>query len=382
MLNRPRWIALAIALVLALMVGVLVVVVAPFGVRTDGRPASFVYRTGNRLYLDGHSYRFTGVNIPWANDRHPGGCAIPVTQRTLGRVLDRINGHIDAVRVFFFQSQATLAGQRDWTAFDQTLHAIARRGLKVIVTLGEQNGSCGDPGGVKDITWYQHGYADLVSPGYPQTYRDYVRDVVTRYRDNPEILAWQLINEASIVSPPGICADEAAAARILRSWADDVAAMIRSIDPYHLISLGTGLQGGCGYAVTGDPSSNDYAYVHAGPDIDLCEYHDYNAVADPLPEAERQEMDACAALDKPLFVGEVGIPSSDPNRPALLGAKLGAQFKYAREPLQGALVWELGSAKVGMCDQFCATLGDPLLGVLGRFDRIRAPESGTGRFPG
>jgi len=82
-----------------------------------------------------------------------------------------------------------------------------------------------------------------------------------------------MINEASVVQADGTC-NESAGASALRAWADDVAGVIRSVDPNHLISLGTGLQGGCGYQVTSNPSSNDYGYVHAGPNIDLCEYRD------------------------------------------------------------------------------------------------------------
>lgn len=364
-MSARRRLAFAVAVIVALLLPVLLAT-SPWNRDKEERPAGFVYRDGSRLYLDEEPYRFVGVNLPWPNNRQPGGCGPPVTVAPLERALERVRRSANAVRVWFFQSQATIGGVRDWTAFDQTLRAIAERDLKVIVTLADQGGTCADAGGFKYIDWYEHGYADEVAPGFPQTYRDYVADVVARYAPHPEILAWQLINEASVAAPEVGCGDEGEAAAVLRRWTDDMAGLVRSIDPDHLISLGTGLQGSCGYAVSDDPASSSYRYVHASPEVDLCEYHDYNVPAVPLFELQRREMDTCADLGKAFFVGELGIPSADPERPELLDAKLAAQFDYVN-PSQGALVWHLGSKEVGMCDQYCFGARDPALDVLARY---------------
>lgn len=364
-MSTRRRLAAAALIAGAALVAVLLVA-TPWQGDGGERPPGFVYRDGSRLYLDGEPYRFVGVNMPWPNNRQPGGCGPPVTVAPLEKALDRVSRSVNAARVWFFQSQATVDGARDWTAFDETLRAIAERDLKVIVTLADQAGSCADPGGFKDIDWYESGYANAVSPGFPQTYRDYVRDVVARYADRPEVLAWQLINEASVDTPGVGCADERAAAEILRRWTDDMAGLVRAIDPNHLISLGTGLQGGCGYAVDDDPTRSSYRYVHASPEVDLCEYHDYNVAEVPLFVLQQQEMDTCADLGKAFFVGEIGIPSADPRRPELLDAKLAAQFGH-ENPSQGALVWHLGGPAVGMCDQYCLGARDPVLDVLERY---------------
>jgi exo-beta-1,3-glucanase (GH17 family) len=70
--------------------------------------------------------------------------------------------------------------------------------------------------------------------------------------------------------------------------------------------------------------------VHAGPNIDLCEYHDYAQAYNALPSAEQEEMDTCQADGKAFFVGETGIPSSDPNRKSEFSAKFAAQFGYSK----------------------------------------------------
>ena len=46
-------------------------------------------------------------------------------------------------------------------------------------------------------SWYTDGYKQP-DPGGTVSYRDWVSEVVTRYRDDPTILAWQLINEAEV----------------------------------------------------------------------------------------------------------------------------------------------------------------------------------------
>ena len=369
-MGRRDSLALALALAAALVAVVaLAWALLPADKPSDEPPAAppgFVDRKGNRLYLDGRPYRFVGVNLYWANNLRDVGCGPAIDDATLDRALDRLSGSSNAIRAFFFQSQATVNGVRDWTAFDQTLRAVAAHGMKVIVTLANQNGACGDPpaGLQKDRGWYESGYR-AVPPGFPQSYRDYVRDVVTRYRNRPEILGWQLTNEANIITPVHGCPDDADAARVLRGWADDVAGLIKSIDPNHLISLGTGLSGSCGIAVTDDPTNNNYRYVHAGPNIDLCEYHDYHLPTEALPGPQVLQMNTCADLHKPFFVGELGIEASYPNRPDLLTAKLDAQFEYPTGPSQGALVWTFGEPP--LCDQYCVGSGDPVLDVLGRY---------------
>lgn len=369
-MSPPPRTQLAVATVVVLAIALLGMFWVPSGLtrHSSGSPPQFVYRDGNRLYLDGDPYRFAGVNIYWANNRQPVGCGPAVSASQLGTSLDAIRGSANAVRAWFFQSQATVDGVRDWTAFDQTLDALASRGMKVVVTLANQHGVCGDPpGGEKDIEWYRNGYASEVPTGFPQTYRDYVRDVVARYADRPEILAWQLMNEASAFTAGIGCPDEAAAAGVLRAWTDDMGGLIRSIDPHHLISVGTGLQGACGTQVTGDPLHSSYRYVHQSPHIDLCEYHDYNVPTTPLFILQRWEMDTCGTLGKAFFVGELGILRGNPDRAALIEPKLEAQFGYAPEPAQGVLIWSFGSRRVALCRRYCVEIGDPVLDVLARF---------------
>lgn len=344
-------------------------------------PPGFVTRSGTHLSVDGKPFRFTGFNIYNANS--DGWCWYGYSDQELFDTFWEMNppdglgsrAH-EAVRAWFFQPLATVDGERDWTRFDRTLATADQYGMKVVVTLTDQWGECGSKvaSGYKDRTWYETGYTQ-VEAGNTVSYRDWVAEVVGRYADDPRVAFWQLINEAEVSEvvggvqqpcPPG---DEPA--DILKSWADDVSSLIRSIDPNHLISLGTIGNGQCG------AQGAQYRYVHDLPNIDLCEYHDYGSPAVGIPGDQfnglQVRIDQCSALDKPIFVGEAGIKPSEvggtlQDRADAFEAKLEAQFDAG---VAGFLAWnwsrlgsELDNYDVGPGDPAIEALSGPLLNAL------------------
>ena len=136
-----------------------------------------------------------------------------------------------------------------------------------------------------------------------KSYRDWVGEVVSRYKNSSAIWAWQLINEAEVKASANDSVCTPGGAQLLKAWASDVSLLIRSVDRNHLISLGTIGGGQCG------TSDTDYAYVHDLPTIDLCEFHDYSTDLMPgdLSNGLQRRLSQCAALGKPLFVGEMGV---------------------------------------------------------------------------
>ena len=159
---------------------------------------------------------------------------------------------------------------RDWTAFDRTLDRARANGFKVIATLIDQWGNCGSQnqaGAFKDEAWYTTGYT-AVDPVGTVSYRNWVAEVVDRYKDELAILAWEPVNEAEVrPSFDGGCS--ANAGQILRTFMADVTGLIKSIDSNHLVSSGVLGDGNCG------AQSTDYKDLHALASIDLCSYHDY-----------------------------------------------------------------------------------------------------------
>jgi len=326
----------------------------------------FVTRSGTHLLLNGHRFRFTGVNIYNANSRN--NCWYTLgSGSALSQSLSQVRRGQEVFRAWFFQSEATRNGVRDWSAFDHTLAAAKAAGLRVIPVLVNQWGQCETwknyADGYKSESWYRSGYRlKPTSPGMPNTYRRWVRQVVTRYRNNPTIMAWQMVNEAEDKTRyGGGCSSTAPAS--LRSFAADISGLIKSIDKRHLVSIGTIGTGQCG------SSGSAYKTLHALPKVDLCEYHDYQPGAMPGDRWNglATRLAQCAALHKPLFVGESGIRTSGSlspvQRAAIVGRKLTAQMTAG---VVGELLWDWRNAAHGGTADAGYEIGpaDPALAVL------------------
>ena len=254
----------------------------------------------DRLVLDGQPYTFTGMNIYNANST--GDCWHSMAGgQGLRRALRDIGGGQEVFRAWFFQSLATRGGERDWRAFDRTLRLAKARGQKVIVVFADQWSACERPSR-RWASFYASGYRKQVDPGTTRTYRRYVAEVVKRYRADPTVLMWQLVNEAEIGAPNGTCAP----ASVLRDFAADMSSLIKQLDPHHLVSLGTIGGQQCGMRGSG------YRAIHAVPGIDVCEVHDYSAPSVGLPRDRgygiARRIHECTGLGKPIFIGEVGFP--------------------------------------------------------------------------
>jgi mannan endo-1,4-beta-mannosidase len=318
--------------------------------------SGFVQRNGTSLVLNGSPYRFTGINDYGANQT----CG---PQIDLGSALTAWGGGStdpNVVRAWFFQNMATTNGARDWSRFDNVLSTAASHGYRVIVTLANQWSDCDQGYGYKTAGWYQSGYTSN-DPSGTQSYRDYIRDVITRYKDKTTILMWQLMNEAEAnTSSGGSCPSNAES--ILQAWATDVSGLIKSIDPNHLVSIGTMGSGQCGAA------GSEYQTLHSIPTVDVCEYHDYGSPSTAMPGDQwnglHAKMDMCAADGKPIFVGESGISSSQDGgnlqtRANWFSSKFSAQFSAG---VVGELVWGWETS-----DGYGFWPGDPTLGVLANY---------------
>ncbi len=147
---------------------------------------------------------------------------------------------------------------------------------------------------------------------------DYVRFIVgrtnrytgVRYADDPAIMSWQIGNEPRAFSREALPAFE--------KWLSEASALIRSLDPNHLISIGSEGAWGC----EGDYAC--YERICSDPNIDYCNIHlwPYNwswARADHLVEDLAASCDStrnyidrhleiCSRIKKPLVMEEFGYP--------------------------------------------------------------------------
>ena len=151
-----------------------------------------------------------------------------------------------------------------------------------------------------------------------ELFNDYVRFIITRtnrytgrkYIDDPAIMSWQIGNEPRAFSKEALPAFE--------QWLSEAAALIRSLDPNHLISIGSEGAWGC---------EGDYGVwerICADKNVDYCNVHlwPYNwswvkpdSLVEQLPVACRNTKDyidrhlaVCERINKPLVMEEFGYP--------------------------------------------------------------------------
>ncbi|MGZ3305973.1 MAG: glycoside hydrolase 5 family protein [Asticcacaulis sp.] len=239
----------------------------------------FVKVDGIHFKLGGQTHRYAGANI-WYG-AYLGADAAFANRARLVRELDDLSGlGITNLRVLASSELSPLKNSLD-PAFslkpgvynnkllgglDFLLAEMGKRGMKAVLYLTnfwEWSG-----GMVTYQSWFNGGnYINNGDPAHPwpefadfsaqfyameeskQAYWHYVRMLLSRrnaitgvaYADDPAIMAWQLCNEPR---PGGSDASVAKNAPAYYTWIADTAALIRSLDRNHLVSLGhEGLMG-------------------------------------------------------------------------------------------------------------------------------------------
>ena len=332
----------------------------------------FVGRSGTSLMLNGAPYQFTGLNIYNANSINDYWYTMG-SGSALDQALTAAGPGKNVFRAWFGQWLARPTGAGiDWSAFDHTLAVARAHNYRVVVTLADQDGTWDD--GISktlDSGWYQGGYATAVGSSTSSwgarntlTYKAFVKQIVSRYRNDPTVLMWQLVNEAETKRANGTCseADSDAGAAALRGFSDDMGSTIKNIDPNHLVSLGTIGTGQCG------TSGDRFKQVYASPGLDVTEMHDYVANQDIIGDqwnGMALRLQQSRELNKPMFVGEMGIDSSEVGglqaRADRVKAKLTAQLAAG---VVGVLAWEWRNAGQSGGDRYVVSPGDPMLASL------------------
>lgn len=309
---------------------------------------SFVTAHGTELRLAGKDFGFLGVNVyDLAGGPGASRCYLEHNPGHYGHDLDVIFGQlaamkVNAVRFWASQSYAGASGH-DFTLIDEVVAHARARHIRLIPVLEDYTEFCSPTNARKTTAWFQGGYKHHY--GYPLTFPGYIERFVEHFRDEPAILAYQIMNEAE-------CEDAAA----LRAFAHETSGLIKSLDHHHLVSFGT--LGSGQHGIAGD----DYRKLHEDPNIDLVEAHDYGYETHALTPYVAADLAVANALHKPFFLGEMGIDLgsfSRADRARYLDAKLKAA---AHAGISGVLIWSFGLGDGSF--QFNATSGDPLVHVL------------------
>jgi hypothetical protein len=356
--------------------------------------AGFVTSSGGQLGLDGARWAGYGPNIWRANidatDKPPntGYLVNPVIGSTLDAMLVTFP-HCTLVRSWYWQQFAQTSGARDWTRFDNTLNALAARGLKALVCLINQEDWERTNAGTANYVntaWWSGGYATTtISTGNTVTsdivpYKTWVGEFLDRYANNTAIAVVECVNEPR-VNGDGSC--PANAGTLFTNFAADMGAFMRAHDPNHCFMLGTFGWGQCGYATEADWISAHQAFDTAAGGNTVVGTHSYisaepgftlpNPSDNAAPAFEGFPVHAAdaAGLGLPILVDERGIRAADcpgstkaeqdASRADYEGQKLAYDTGVAN--FAGACFWQYDQRDYtfGTGDSYVVAPGNPVL---------------------
>jgi hypothetical protein len=317
--------------------------------------------------LNGSQYRFAGVNAYelatlWGANA---GCGMMLTDSELDRFFAALPASA-MVRMWALQGALATDVQTrgiDWSGIDRVLAAAGRHGIKLLVGLGTQGGTC-DDGHWQDPSWYSGGYR--LATGNVESYWRYLQDIVGRYASSPVIGMWELVSEEDARISASAPCDEQVATTSLRSFFDTVGGEVHRLDPVHPVESGAGGTGGCGM------HGGDWSYVHASSGIDVGSFHDYGNDWTAVTPEISSLISTAKSLGKPIVAGEAGITAGNQpgcrslvQRSSLLQAKINGQFSHGSS---GFLAWNwVPNAQPNTVCGLDLGAGDPSVAMLGSY---------------
>ncbi|MCL5096059.1 MAG: cellulase family glycosylhydrolase [Candidatus Omnitrophica bacterium] len=327
----------------------------------------FLRADGNRLMLDSREYRAIGVNIPhlsqaymgtWFHTRQIYGGAAQARQAMIDAITDASKSKVAFVRFFAgpgYPIDAQKLYLKDpeqyWKLMDDLVSLCRQNQVKLVPCLE-----------VIDSCWhwlFQEPRQAILDPGSKTcaATRRYVREFVSRYKNDPSILMWELNNEAFLsadvnmtgrpclspqVFPDGarvpqkLTLKDSLTTAMLLSIYKGMTAYIKELDPHHLVTSGaagprptsTSLRERFPDQVWTKDTMRQYLsdLLASQPEpLDVFSLHLYGSF-NYRPEIEvhgLSSLDLCRCLiravhasSSPLFIGELGqydpSPKSDP----------------------------------------------------------------------
>ena len=229
----------------------------------------FVTRQGAKLFLNGKEYRAIGVNIPnlpqsyfgtWHHNKQIYGSDEKARQAMVDAIEDAQKSGVAFIRFFAdpgYPIDAEKLYTKDpaqyWTLMDELFALCRAHHLRLVPSLGAVS------------YWHQYcqeptqAILDPKSKTFAMT-RKYITEFVTRYKDDPTVLMWELENESMLVAdvdrkggkllPAGLFPPEWSPVRtqaaredsltwdmLLRIYRDQTS-FIKTLDPNHMVESG------------------------------------------------------------------------------------------------------------------------------------------------
>ncbi|MDY7082165.1 MAG: cellulase family glycosylhydrolase, partial [Halobacteria archaeon] len=207
--------------------------------------SKFVRRDGANLVLDGEPFYFSGTNNFWLTEPTSSLDTVNTlvsNSSALGKNAVRTWAMCEGQEGRCFQPRP---GEYDEDAFrrlDYVVYRARQNGIHVILPFTDNWSFYG--GMAKYVEWsssaekHDDFYTDEQCREW---YRDYIYYLLNRenvytgvkYKDDPTILAWELVNEPHAESDPS--------GDTLQQWIEEMSRYVKMIDSNHLVS--TGLEG-------------------------------------------------------------------------------------------------------------------------------------------
>jgi len=259
-------------------------------VSAAAQPPDLVTTAGAEFSKDGQAWRFIGVNLRGLVHYGGGDGALPYT--SLGHIDENLAGVSGmggrVVRVF--AANRNISHQDAVNRLGYALDKADQYGIKLIIALTDFYPTPfhpqGDDGYYTENPWgwtvLNH---DWFAGGYQNNYLPYVQLAVSTYKEHPAVFSWQLGNEIA----------DQTSADTHDAFVHAMAAQIKAIDPYHMVSIGM-------LSLEHVPSYSETRGVtlFRDPNLDFLTAHSYNGETRDLDFRVR------SAVVKPIIMSEVG----------------------------------------------------------------------------
>ncbi|XP_009789471.1 mannan endo-1,4-beta-mannosidase 1-like [Nicotiana sylvestris] len=351
----------------------------------------FIAVNGAHFELNGSSFLFNGFNSYWL--MHV--AAEPSERYKVTEVLkDASAAGLSVCRTWAFSDGGDRALQispgvydeRVFQGLDFVISEAKKYGVRLILSFVNNWNDFG--GKAQYVQWARNVGAQIngdddfyTHPMLKDYYKNHIKKVITRfntitkvaYRDDPTIMAWELINE------PRNQADYSG--KTINAWVQEMASFVKSLDKKHLLEVG--MEGFYGDSVPerkqvnpGYQVGTDFISNHLINEIDFATIHAYTDqwVSGQSDEAQLAWMqrwvtshweDAKTILKKPLVLSEFGKSSRDQgynlnSRDTFMGSVYRNIYNLAKEggSMAGSLVWQLmAHGMENYDDGYCIVLG-------------------------
>ncbi|KAJ7859651.1 glycoside hydrolase [Mycena olivaceomarginata] len=241
---------------------------APTSTASVPAQTGFVKTSGTKFTLNGAPYTLFGSNAYWlpltgysTTDINKAFADIVASGATTVRTWG-FNEVTSANGVYFHlwngKTATVNTGANGLGALDTVIAAAKAHGIRLIIAL---TNNWSDFGGMDVYA------AQLLGSGQPHdvfytnptiiaAFKSYVQTVVTRYANEPTILAWELANEPRCGGSNTV-ASSTCNTTTISTWASTISAFIKSLDSNHLVTLGD-------EGFFNRPGSNNFDFVYQG----------------------------------------------------------------------------------------------------------------------